>query len=319
MKRKRSWWRNYRRRFKHQPGIVPLLLSLPQRGLFKLLGYLPEQVVYGLSRHLGKLAYYSPKRRAIGRAHIQQAFAQIDSQSRDFILKESCGHLGCSGGEAMVLWPRRDLSTLNQRCEFEPGTLELLEKYNGRGILFLQAHLGAIEMTTTAIANLGFDPATIMRRPSNWYIAEKLLAVRNRIKGEVLPREGALKRMLTRLKNNQSVVLTFDQNAHKKPIFVPWFGRLAATERTPAALASKTGAPVMLSWCARQDGSKPYRFGCRLLSEGQVERASEERLIEMTSSFHAAMEDLIRQYPEQYLWIHDRYRTRPRDQQKNKS
>lgn len=311
MPRKHSWLRKFSRRYKDRQGVVPWLLAFPQLAIFRLLRFLPETVVYGLSAWIGKLALLSSRRRAIGRAHIEQAIPKLSPGRVDFILRQSCAHLGRSGADAMVLWPRRDLSKMNARCEFEDGALELLDQYRGRGVIFIQAHLGAIEMTTTAIANFGFKPATVMRRPSNWYLAEELLAVRNRIDGEVLPREGALKRMLSRLKNEESVVLTFDQNARNKPIFVPWFGRLAATERTPAALAAKTGAPVMLSWCVRQDGIKPFRFGCRLVRAGLVERADEKRLAAITTEFHRALEEVILEHPEQYLWIHDRYRTRP--------
>ena len=177
----------------------------------------------------------------------------------------------------------------------------------GRGALFLQAHLGSVEMTGTLIGASGLDAATPMRPPNNWYLAKQLRRSRNRIGTDVIPREGALKQMLLKLRAGESVILTFDQNAHQKPIFVPWFGKLAATERTPAALAQKVGGPVLVCWCVRQ-GSDGFLFGCRLLADPVDSNASHETL---TGQFHAAMEDVIRRYPEQYLWLHDRYRTRP--------
>ncbi|MDP6850206.1 MAG: hypothetical protein QGH51_08895 [Planctomycetota bacterium] len=311
MKREDSFRRKLRRRFKHKPGPIPWFLALPQRIFFRILGLFPEKVVYRFSDSLGRLALLFGKRHEIGMSNLLRALPEAGKDEHLRILRASCGHLGRAGGEAMALWPRRDLSTLNERVEFEEGSLRLLERYKGKGVLFIQAHLGAIEMTTTVLANLGFQPATPMRRPSNWYLAEDLLKVRNRIKGEVLPRDGALKRMLTKLQSNETVVLTFDQNSHRKPIFVPWFGHLAATERTPAALALKTGVPVLLSYCVRQTGNRPFKFGCQLVREGAKAATSEEKLLEVTKSFHQAMESVILSCPEQYLWIHDRYRVRP--------
>ena len=311
MKRKETFRRKLRRSFKHKPGLIPWILAFPQRGFFWLLGLLPETWVYCISSFLGRLALLSRGRKEIGLANIELANPGASKEECHRILRASCEHLGRSGAEAMALWPRRDLSTLNERVEFENNALELLEQFQGKGVLFVQAHLGSIEMTTTALANLGFQPATPMRRPSNWYLAEDLLEVRNRIKGEVLPRDGALKRMLTKLQTGESVVLTFDQNSHRKPIFVPWFGRLAATERTPAALALKTGVPVLLSWCTRQHGKRPFRFGCQLVREGATGPTTDENLIEVTQAFHQAMEKVILNCPEQYLLIHDRYRVRP--------
>nr|MBC8424817.1 lysophospholipid acyltransferase family protein [bacterium] len=213
----------------------------------------------------------------------------------------------------LVLWRKRPPARLVSRVAIGEGSLALLRRFRGRGAVVLQAHLGSVEMTSTVLAAHGFEPGTPMRLPRNHYLAQDLLRSRNSGDAEVLPRQGAVKRMLSRLRLGKAVVLTFDQNAHHKPIFVPWFGRLAATERTPAALVLRTGAPVLVAWCVRQPGPQPWAFGLALLRQSSPRQASGERdLVALTAAFHCALQEVVLRHPEQYLWIHDRYRSRPR-------
>jgi KDO2-lipid IV(A) lauroyltransferase len=312
MSRRDTAWRRLRRRWKHQPGVVPWLLALPQRGLFLLLRLLPDRLVLGLADRVARSAAHSPKRRELGLRHLARALPEASDAARADLLRRSCGHLGRSAAEAVVLWPKHGPGIMAARVDLEPGAAELLDRFRGRGAVVLQAHLGSVEMTTTVLAAHGHRPGTPMRLPRNHYLAQDLLRTRNSGEAEVLPRQGALKRMLGLLREGRAVVLTFDQNAHHKPIFVPWFGHDAATERTPAALALRTGAPVLQAWCVRAGGGR-YRFGLRVLSEGGARReADEAELVRVTAEYHRALEEVVLRHPEQYLWIHDRYRSRPK-------
>ncbi len=312
MSRRETAWRRLRRRWKHRPGPVPWLLALPQRGLFRLLRLLPDRAVLGFADRVARLAVLSPRRRALGLRHLERALPGAGAAERRALLRASCGQLGRSAVEAMVLWPAHGPDALVARVDLEPGAAELLARFRGRGPVVVQAHLGSVEMTTTVLAAHGHRPGTPMRLPRNHYLAQDLLATRNSGEAEVLPRQGALKRMLGLLREGRAVVLTFDQNAHHKPIFVPWFGHDAATERTPAALALRTGAPVLQAWCVRAGGGR-YRFGLRVLSEGGARRAADEaELVRVTAEYHRALEEVVLRHPEQYLWIHDRYRSRPK-------
>ncbi len=312
MSRPPSLRRRLRRRWKHRPGVLPWLFAAPQRLAFLLLRLLPDRAVLGLADRLGRLIWQSGRRRRLGRLHLERALPCRTDEERDLILKRSCGHLGRAAAEAMVIWRKHPPSELAQRVRFTAGTAELLDRYRGQGALIIQAHLGSVEMTSTVLAERGFEPGTPMRLPRNHYLAQDLLRSRNSGEAEVLPRQGAAKRMLSRLRAGQAVVLTFDQNAHHKPLFVPWFGHPAATERTPAALALRTGAPVLVAWCVRTGASPPYEFGLALLRDRCPRQvAADEELLRLTAAFHCALQEVVLKHPEQYLWIHDRYRSRP--------
>ena len=118
--------------------------------------------------------------------------------------------------------------------------------------------------------------------------------------------------MLTHMKSGGAVILATDQNAQRAPLFVPWFGKLAATERAAAAIALRTGAPVLVCWCLRTNKFGKYRVGVATLRQKcDKQPATDEAVYALTEKMHNKLEAVIRQHPEQYLWIHDRYRTRP--------
>lgn len=313
MSRPETWRRRLRRRWKNRPGLVPWLLAAPQRLFFRLLRLLPDRAVLAVGDRLGRLAWLVPRRRELGRRHLARALPCRTAGERDRILRRSCGHLGRAAAEAMVLWPKHEPEWFRGRIAVAPQARELLAAWRGRGAIVIQAHLGSIEATSTLLALEGLRPATPMRLPRNHYLARDLLRARNRGAAEVLPRQGAVKRMLRHLGGGGSLVLTFDQNAHHKPVFVPWFGHPAATERTPAALALRTGAPVLAAWTVRRPtGGAAWDFHLALVRDRQPPATADEAAVtRLTASFHRVLEEIVLRHPEQYLWIHDRYRSRP--------
>ena len=88
--------------------------------------------------------------------------------------------------------------------------------------------------------------------------------------------------------------------------------RSAATERAAAALALRTGAPVLVFWCTRGERPLTWDFDCELVrAAAEPGRAADDEVIALTERMHRTMERAILRHPEQYLWIHDRYRVRP--------
>ncbi len=310
-------WRRLRRRWKGQPGIVPWLLALPQRAFFRFLGLLPWPLSREVGACLGRLALLSRRRRAIGLANLRLALPELGARERRRLLRRSCAHLGRTAAEAVLLVPRFTAASPEAWIAYEEGAEERLEAVRGRAPVFFQAHLGAPEMAIIALLARGLAPATPTRPPRNHYLARDLASSRNRGGVLALPRQGALRRMLRHQAEGGALVFTADQNAHHQPLFVPWFGRRAATERAPAALALRGGGPVLVSWCLRVVGERPYRFGCRLVRPGgnPIARPAESDLRELLLACHGALQEVVRAHPEQYLWIHDRYRTRPPEEE----
>jgi KDO2-lipid IV(A) lauroyltransferase len=308
--RLRRWRKAMRRRYKHRTGVVPWLLFQPQRAFLALLGLLPESALMRVADGVGRLAWWSPRRRRAGREQIGRALPTLAARERDRLLKRSCGQLGRAAAETMVA-SRRWPADLLPRIDFVDGARERLETLRGRGAVVVQAHLGAFEVGGAVLGQLGLDPAFPMRRPNNEYLARRLEEARRSWQVTVIPRQGAVRTMLKHLRGGGSVILASDQNAHHAPLFVDWFGHPAATERSSVRLARRLDAPLVVSWCLRTAEVGRWKVGMEEIplppttgDEDQDDRAT-------LDAVHARLEEAILAAPEQYLWIHDRYRTRP--------
>lgn len=311
MSRRAGPWRRLRRRWKHRPGPVPWLLSLPVRGLLGILGLLPPRVALALGDLLGRLAWLLPRRRRLGRRHLARALPDLSPPERDRILRRSCGHLGRGAVEALVL-SRRRLEDLAVHLEWEPGAREALAELARGPAVVVIGHLGCVEAVPAALRLLGARPLVPMRFPTNHYLGRRLQRLRARSGVEVVDRHGALRRARVALREGRPVVLVADQNAHQKPVFVPWFGHPAASERAPAALALRTGVPLWVAWGVRTRLGPGWRVGAEeVRPSAPPEAATPEALRHWMGKVHTALERAVLRHPEQYLWIHDRYRTRP--------
>ncbi len=289
-------------------------MSLPTRGTVALLALLPSSLTVATADRLGRLAWWSARRRKYGRAQIRQALPDLSDQQRDALLRKSCGQLGRSVAETMIILQRDRKTGLADYFEYEEGAREQLEAVRDQGAVLVQAHLGAFEIFGAAAVQNGLRPGFTMRMPTNYYVGQQLLKSRQGWGIELIPRQGAVRRMFKHMKSGGAVILATDQNAQRAPIFVPWFGKLAATERAAAAIALRTGAPVVVGWCLRTEKFGRYRVGAATLRPASPkQQATDEAVLELTQQMHLQLEAVIRRHPEQYLWIHDRYRTRPSD------
>jgi KDO2-lipid IV(A) lauroyltransferase len=223
-----------------------------------------------------------------------------------------------SAVEAMIL-TRRYYPRWEKHLLFAEGARETLESSRGKGAIFVQAHFGSFEFAGALLGPLGLEPAFPMRLPNNFYMGRDLIATRKENWGvEIINRKGALRNLLSRLKEGKAVVIATDQSAHHNPIFVPWFGKLAATERATASLALKMGAPVITLWAVRHATKPIWTIDCQVVREAaEVQTVDDENVYNLCSEIHASLEEQIKLAPEQYLWIHDRYRIRPDSEQNN--
>ena len=319
-----SWRKKLRRRWKHQPGWLPWLFSLPQRFLLWGLQALPPYFSLGLVERVGRLMWWMPKRRRTALANLEQALPDLTPKERARIGKRSSGLFARNIAEMLVLGKRHKPEDIPSLIQLEPGARELLLAQREQGAVFVQGHFGAMEGFLGLLGALGLRLLTVVRLPYNYYVARALTRGREGWGVDLTTRDGALRRMRTRLREGGSVILPMDVNARRGGIFVPWFGRLASTEPAAAFLAVRSGRPLIVCWCVRQPGGRSWRGGCELVRpESPPERPEMERLVEVTTRIHAALESAILRHPEQYFWIHDRYRTRPpsekRDEERDES
>jgi KDO2-lipid IV(A) lauroyltransferase len=182
----------------------------------------------------------------------------------------------------------------------------------GKGLLTIIAHFGNWElMPVTVPLFLKFlKPSYIVYRPLDSPVLDNMVEHVRTINGnEMIPKGGSGKRIMELLKENHAIAILSDQNvAAREGVFVDFFGRPACTGVGLAVLALRSGAPVLPMFMARQKSGK-YKFILKPLVEISRTGDYEKDLLENTQRFTKVVEDVVREYPDQWFWIHQRWKT----------
>lgn len=267
---------------------------------------LPYRAQLWLGAGLGRLlAWLIPRRRRIAARNLELCFPELDSAQRATLLRKHYQNLGIGVFETGIAWwwPDRRFARL---LRFEG--LEHLQNLGDRGALLLSPHLTSLEIGCSAISlKLCLDG---MYRPNNNpvldYVQRQGRERRVRT-GRARPRDD-LRGIFKALRQGRILWYAPDQDyGPRRSIFAPLFGHAAATVTATARLAARTGAAVVpYTYFRRADGGG---YHIRVYPP-LVEFPSGDDLTDATR-INRLVEHYIRQCPEQYLWVHRRFKTRP--------
>jgi KDO2-lipid IV(A) lauroyltransferase len=289
-------------------GLEYLVLQF----FLKLFCLLPEAWAYRLGDELGHLFFWiDRKHRRVAMENLKIAFGtEKGEQELRAIAKRSYQHLGRSMVElarVMSSPPERVMGWV--KIEGLDYFLDAQKK--GCGVLYLTAHLGNWELMALAQALQGY-PISVVARPVDNPLLEDLLSrLRTRWGNRVIKKGGALREVLKLLNTGETVGFLLDQNvAADQGVFVNYFGKPACTHKTLALLALKTGAVVLPAFTFREKGNcHRIIVGPPVLLEetGDAERD----VVLNTQKFTAMIESYVREHPDQWLWVHRRWKTQP--------
>jgi KDO2-lipid IV(A) lauroyltransferase len=277
-------------------------LELFIHALFRFLSLFPLFVLHGLGWVLGWLSFLTSARyRRRLFAHAQQA-----GFSRRVALA-SVGESGKLVAELPRLWMGRPV-----RVGWEGAAHIEAAQSHGAGVLFLTPHLGCFEITAQAYAQRfgARQPVTVLFRPARQPWLRDLVAnarVRPNL-GTAPTTLGGVKQLIKAMKAGHAVGLLPDQVPPAgQGVWAPFFGRDAYTMTLSARLAHTAGAQVVLIWGERLSWGRGYLVRVRpfRLPEGHSLSAD---LAEAAGQINRAMESLVKERPEQYLWSYDRYK-----------
>jgi Kdo2-lipid IVA lauroyltransferase/acyltransferase len=274
------------------------------------LALLPHRWVVGLGGFLGwgfgALVRYH-RRDAVDA--LRRCLPEIDASERARILRRMYRNLGRNMAETMVIPSRRR--------EVIAGMIDVQGEHNlraaleqGRGVILLAAHLGNWEFMTLVPTLLGFPPLTIIaKRIRNDAIHTYWNELRARLNIRVAPPRHSMRECLRALRRNELVGFMLDQNMiWKEGIFVNFFGRTACTTPGLALMSAKAKAPVVPALMRRMpDGRHLVRFERPLPPPPDRDPATVHAA---TQQYTRWIEDRIRECPEQWIWIHRRWKTR---------
>jgi Kdo2-lipid IVA lauroyltransferase/acyltransferase len=276
-----------------------------------LAGMLPVRFVSGLGAALGRIGFVVARgERHKALSHVTLAFPDKSDAERKAIARASFEHLGRCVGE-LVCAPQID-AQLDAWVEWSAADRAVLDTAlaRGKGVLFISGHVGNWELTARGVTARGYDGTSIAREasdPRTTALIEKLRASGNT--GTIWRgHPGAAKAMLKQLRAGKILGLLIDQDTKVQSVFVPFFGRLAATPRAAADLALRTGAALVVGTCPRV---APFRYRLSLVEVPVPETEGEAAVIALTSTLTRRLEEVIRAYPEQWVWMHERWKRRP--------
>jgi len=249
-------------------------------------------------------------RRKIAMSNLRLAF---DNEKTELDLKQIARQSFRNQGKNIAEFLRFPL--LNKQNLWDLVTVEGRENVEhalklGRGVIIFIAHLGNWELLAPVYSALFPRTAVIAFPLKNQYLNEMVNKYRCWFGLEIIRKRFATKYVLKALKNNYVVGFIADQNAGREGVFVEFFGKLASTSRGPVAIALKTGAPLILSLDIRLPNNQHRLIitePMKLTTTGDLD----EDVAGNTAKLMVELEKYIRRYPCQWMWQHDRWKTRP--------
>lgn len=275
-------------------------------GLLWLLVQLPYRWQLALGRRLGIWSMrLSKRRRHIAATNLRLCFPELDGHARQHLLREHFGSLGISALEVALGWWASDRRL---RPLAHITGLEHLHRAgaDGRGVILLSAHLTCLELGGRLLAL--YAPFHVMYRPHQNVLVERVQRRNRELRFErAIPRDDA-RGMLRSLKSGHAVWYASDQNyGHKHSVFAPFFNIPAATSTATTRLARLSGAAVVPFFPRRRHDGSGYELTLLpALSNFPSDDAAAD-----TARINRLIEDQVRLAPEQYLWVHRRFKDRP--------
>jgi len=281
--------------------------------VLKFTGALPRPLARAMGAGIARMLFaLTPKLRKIAEFNLKLAFPEWTDAQREVTLRGMVRSLGWMAAE-FARMPRYTRENIEEIIVLDGNENFLEGQRRGKGVLFLTAHMGAWELSSYAHALYGY-PLHYMARPLD---NARLDALVNRYRGlsgnkPIFKNESA-RAMLKTLREAGTVGILADQNTlPEEGAFVDFFGKSACTTTGIARVALHTGAAVVPGYAVWDESLKKYRLRfeppLELVRTGDAERD----ILENTQRFAKLTEEIIRKYPEQWVWVHARWKTRPK-------
>jgi len=290
-------------------GVAEYALALL---IVRLFAAMPRRLAYRTAKTLAWFGFHLARRqRRAGLRNLEMAFPDLSGSAREDILRGSFENLG----RLLVEFTHLPELHKGNICRFvvHDGLENYLEGLRrGRGVIFMTAHFGAWELSSFAHAVYGY-PLRFVVRPIDNPRVERLISMYRTRSGNIpIERRSAARDILKALRRNEAVGILFDQNTTRSEgVFAEFFGIPAATTPSLALFALRTGAAVVPGFLIWDESLRKHRLRLdppvELIETGNLDHD----VVENTKRFNKILEGYIRVYPDQWLWIHRRWKTRP--------
>jgi len=297
--------------------FIDRLQYLGLRVVSMLLHAWPVNLNLAAAKLIGSALYAVDKRhreRALG--NLRRSFPDMPQARREIMARRSMQQLVMLGVDVIFTTRLVHIDTWSKyvRLANFRKTLDHLIDRN-RGLILLTGHYGNWEILGYVLATMGFDTTSIARPLDNPYVNDWLLGVRERKGQKIIDKKGATSDVTDILESGGTVGFIADQNAGSKGLFVDFFGRKASTYKSIGLLAMQYDVPVVVGYARRVNDQFLFDVGVQDVIYPDDWKSQDDPLRYITQRYTKGIEDFVRADPGQYLWVHRRWKTRPKGEQ----
>lgn len=288
---------------------IDYILYLTAKMFSTLFIILPVKAALSLGGSFGSLAYiFNYKRARLAYSNLRAAFSGEKKPAEiRHIVKRLYKNFGQTLVEVLMM-PKVDKAYVENYIKIV--NIEYIQDVltKGHGIIFLTGHFGNWELSSITSAIVGYPILVLAREQKMKRLNDALNAYREKKGCRVIKKGMATREIYEHLENNGIVGILSDQDAGKRGVFVNFFGRPTSTPSGAFTLARKTGAFIIPTFMVRSNGA--YH---RLVLESPIEIQADDESSELEAMqrFSSVLERYIRQHPEQWLWLHKRWKSTP--------
>ncbi|MFO0934913.1 MAG: lysophospholipid acyltransferase family protein [Gemmataceae bacterium] len=298
---------------------VDYLVYLIVRGLVCVLQGLPRRMAFGFAEGLGWLAHRINKRhRLVAAENLRFAYPEKPPAEIDRLVRDCYRHF-CRMLVEMILLPRvLRVENYQNYARFTDLTPSIRGLIGNRPVLFVLGHHGNWELAGYALGAMGFKTYAIARVLDNPYLNEFLNSFRERTGQTIIAKKDDFDRLSETLSTGGKVATLADQDAGPRGVFVNFFGRPASAHKAVALMAIEFDAVMLVTGITRTgNGIGPtgfdssYEIICEEVIDPRDYADRGDAIKAITQRYHDALERIIRRHPEQYFWLHRRWKSQP--------
>jgi Kdo2-lipid IVA lauroyltransferase/acyltransferase len=281
-------------------------------GILRTLRALPRAWALRAGQAVGALAHaVLPHLRRHAEVNLRLAFPEMDEGARRRIRRGVFRNLGRMLGEVSQ-FPRLNRDNIESCVVYEGVENYLRAVQPGRGVILLTGHIGAWELSVFAHSIYGHPMSFLKRNVDNPLVERLAERDRGRFGNRGIDKKNSVREILKTLKSGGVVGILADLNASREEgVFVDFFGLPACTTAGVATLALRTGAVVLPGYLIWDEAARIHRLHFEPPLETIDTGNQKEDVLANTQRYTAVLESVIRRHPDQWLWIHRRWKTRP--------
>ena len=274
---------------------------------------LPRLTLLRLGRLVGDFIYYCvPVRKTITINHLELSFPDKSTAERKKIARGTYQNLGMNVFEHLCIpvLSKEDICDIVKLADEDVLVQALARK---RGVIITGGHFGNWEYASSAFAAYGYRLGVLVAKVSNNHIDKRINEHREVTGAEMIPKRASIRTVIKILRENGAIGILMDQNQKRGGVFVDFFGRPCSAPKGPTTLALKTGASIIFFAAIRQnDGTIKVVF--EPIDVDYDAGTTEENILDITQRCTSRLEHYTRLYPDHWLWMHRRWKTRPENE-----